>query len=61
MVHIVILKKIGVTDQNFHLLIIILGYSQHYIVLKWESRLTFSLNAAKITNFILKNCSNKSC
>ncbi len=33
---------------------------KYYIVLKWESRFNFKLNAAKIT-IISKNCSNKSC
>ncbi len=37
-----------------------LSFLKYYNVLKWESGLTWGLNAAKITDYI-KNCSNKSC
>ncbi len=32
-----------------------------YSVLKWESRLTLGINAAKFIDYILKNVLNKSC
>ncbi len=38
---IILKKKIGVTDQNFHLYIIIVGHLEHNIVLKWETGFTF--------------------